>query len=313
MNIFCKSIALTVLITTIGIPAISQDSQDPKKSDNGPKSATGKALEKSLQLHRDSGRLDRIHKIALVPVITQVRFDKDNRIPDPARLLACVGAAREVPEILTASLTSGKYQFVPSGDVDKALINLNILPSDLYITRTSGSWESPAETVTGKNKDEAALLAKRDDMKRSRNEMTLFRYKWHENPDTAVGLASFDQWAVPTINGDKAKQLAAKLGVDALLFLTIYDVEVYEGSTGIIFPNKFKSTRTHVYGTLMSTDDGEILWKARARGVKSHQANYFHVGRMKGDLGKSVAEGTAHAVQMLLSDMIDGTGIPTKK
>jgi hypothetical protein len=305
--------ALAVLACLIGGPALSQDTREAGKS-NIPKNADGKTLERAEQVRRDSAGLERIHRIALVPVITQVRFDRGSRLPDPSRLRASAGALAEVPAILESSLPSRKYEFVSGSTVDQALQALHFQPLDLYMTRTTGTWDSPAETIQGGKKDEAVLLAKRDDFKGSPQDMTLFRFSWHDSPEAVTGLASFELGAFAPINTDKAKQLASKLKVDALLFLAIADVEVHEGTTGFsVFTKRFKSTRTHIYGSLLSAPDGGLLWQGRARGVKSHKVGYFYVGRMKGELNKSVAEGAADAIQILLSDLYEGTGVPTHK
>jgi len=55
------------------------------------------AEEKAEQIKRDAARLEQIKKIALLPVVTQVRFDQDSRIPDPTRVAARVAAMVRLP------------------------------------------------------------------------------------------------------------------------------------------------------------------------------------------------------------------------
>lgn len=266
-----------------------------------------RAQEKAEQVRRDVSRLDQIKKIALVPVVIQLRFDQDKRIPDPGRMAARQAVVLRLPMLLQDGMKSEKYELLLPEAATLAVRELGWQATDLYKIEKSATWDSPAEVIRNKKGDEAALLQTREIMKTHPEAMTLFRYHWHDLPETVYGLASFKLNSSIQVEESKAKALAEKLGADALLFCQVGDMEVHTGET--LFEN-FKSTRIHLYATLISVQDGAILWQARARGIHSHKAGFFTGARAYQSEEGMAIEGAMQAVKTLLDDLYHGTGNP---
>lgn len=266
-----------------------------------------RAEDKAEQLKRDAARLGQIKRIALAPVVVQLRFDQGNRLPDPNRLAARCAAAMRLPMILEEKMKTGRYALLPSEMVTLALKETNSQPTDLYVAQAKGSWENPCETVRNNKGDEASLLNVRAEMKKTPDAMTLFRFRWHDLPDTCIGLASFGAGVPAPIDAERAKALAAKVGADAMLYCQVTEMETHIGSA--LFGG-FKSTRLHLHFTLVAADDGAVVWQARARGVKSQKAGFFTgLGAFKGEDRKAI-EAAVQATEILLDDLYNGTGAP---
>lgn len=271
------------------------------------------AEERAEQIKRDASRLDQVKKIAVMPVVIQLRFDRGSGLPDPARMAARMTAATRLAEILESKMKSRKYTFLPPEAGVLALKELQFTPVDMYKTTNSGTWDSPSEVLRNKKRDEASLLNKREEMKRTPDAMTLYRYKWHDLPEQNIGLAAFDlgQLAQPDLR--KVKLIGEKLGADAILLCQVADVETHEAPTALgilVTGEKFKSTRVHLHFTLMNVSDGMVLWQARARGVKSQKTGAFTGERSYNGEDRKTIEGTVAATDILLSDLFESTGKP---
>ena len=313
-------VAFSSPVSAANLQVDQADKKAPRKLDG--KNDKGKKLERAEQFFRNPARLDTIKTIGVVPVVIQLGFDKPKCLPDPARMRARIASAELIPDVVEELGKSAKYTFVPVGKVTSAMADMHWMPTDLYSANRNASWDSPAEIVKGGKKDEADLSEKRDDMKRKPDELALYRYRLHDAAEPTIGLASCRHGVFAQPDVTKIKELAAKLGVDALLFVQVTDVDVYESTTGAgelvnIFIGPFgqrnKSTRIHLQGTLVDASDNAILWRARARGIKSQATGIFHAGGVKGELTKRAADGTIDAIEILLSDLCEGTGTPQKQ
>ena len=259
---------------------------------------------------KDTNRLAKVSKIALLPIVTQVRFDKFKDIPDPNRVSARISVAKELPSILENQLKETKFKLLPPEAATLALKELDIQPVDLFITTKNGSLSAPSETFKNKKGDEAILLAPKDSFKQKPQEMTVYRYKWHDLPDTNIGLASFDLAVLAKPNIETLKTVSSKLGADAILLCQVTEMETHEGTTGVsVFAQRFKSTRIHLHFTLISTDDYSVIWQAKAKGIKSQRAGYFMGNRSYNGEDRKAVEGAVQATEFLLSDL---TGSPIK-
>ncbi len=273
------------------------------------------ADEKAEQVVRDVTRIQKLTKVAILPVVIQVRFDNTNGVPDPARLAARSVAVERLAAIIEEKFKSSPFKVLPAEAGSLAVKENGWQAADLYSTVKSGSWDVPIETFKNKKGDTVNLLGKKDDLKKDKEVMTLFRFHWHDLPETVVGLASFDMGALAEIDRQRAKELGAKLGVDGLLYCQVTEVETHEGTTGlgVLTGEKFKSTRVHLHFTLISPDDGTIIWQAKARGVKSQKTGVFTGARAYNGEDRKVIEGTVAATEILLSDLAEGTGVPVKQ
>jgi hypothetical protein len=295
------------------------ENSSPRKV--GGQSDRGKKLERAEQVFRNGSRIATIKSVALVPVVIQLGFDRDKRLPDAKRMRARIASAELIPSLIDELAKSTGYSFVSANTVARALSELQWTPTDLYVARHTTTWDAPAEVVKDSKKDAADLLDKRDEMKRTPEQLSLYRFRLHDAAEPTIGLASYRRGVFAQLDPAKTKELAAKLGVDALLFVQVTDVEEHESATGAgelvnLFVGPFgqrrKSTRIHLQGTLVDGADCATLWQARARGIKSKTTGLFHLGVVKGELNKRAVEGTTDAVEILMSDLCDGTGTPQK-
>lgn len=273
------------------------------------------AEEKAEQVVRDAAGLEAVKKIAIVPPIVQLRFDRGNGLPDPARMAARVTAVTRLAEVVESKMKTRRYTFLPVEASILAMKELTWQPTDFYVTSVTGNWDSPTEVLRNKKGDEAALLNKRETLKQASDEMTLYRYRWHDLPETNYGLAAFEIGALARPDLAKVKTLAEKTGADAVLLCQVADVETHEGATtlGLLATGeKFKSTRVHLHFTLLRVEDGAVLWQARARGVKSQKTGTFTGERAYNGEDRKVIEGTVAATDTLLSDLFENTGKPVK-
>jgi hypothetical protein len=278
--------------------------------------AGAQAEEKAEQLVRNTARLDQVKKIAIIPAVAQLRFDRGNGLPDPARMAARITAVTRLSEIVEKKFESRKYAIVPPEAAVLAFKEFKWQPTDLYITNNKGTWESPSEVLRNHKGDEAALLNKREEFKTSPEEMTAYRFKWHDLPETTFGLAAFGLGVLAKPDLAKIKMLGDKTGADALLLCQVADMETHEAPTTLgllVTGEKFKSTRVHLHFTLISAQDGAIIWQARARGVKSQKTGAFTGERAYNGEDRKAIEGTVQAVDILLSDLFEGTGKTAKQ
>lgn len=327
MKLFITVFAtLSIVLVTAPMPVSAADRQGDRPATSTSqkvdgKNDKGKTLERAEQVLRDPSLLNGIKTIAVVPIVIQLGFDRDKRLPSPARMRARIASAELIPSLIDELGKSTKYSFVPVDAVTRAMADLGWVPTDLYVARRGATWNAPAEIVKGGKKDEADLLDKRDEMKRTPSELSLYRYRLHDVAEPTIGLASFKRGVFAQPDASKTKELAAKLGVDALLFVQVTDMEVHESLTGAgqlvdIFVGPFgqrrKSTRIHLQGTLVNASNSATVWQARGRGIKSKETSLFHAGGVKSELNKRALEGTEDAVRILLSDLCDGTGTPQK-
>lgn len=271
------------------------------------------AEERAEQIVRDAARLAQVKKIALLPVVTQVRFDNVRDIPDPNRVSARVTAATRLAQMLEERMKGGKYTLLPPEAASLALKELGWEPTDIYVTKNTGTWSSPGEVMQNRKKDEAVLLTTRAAMKDTPDVMSLYRFTWHDVPDRNTGLASFKMAALAVPDVEKLKQVAEKTGADTLFLAQVAEMETHEGAAGIsLWAHTFKSTRIHLHFTLVSASDGAVIWQARAKGMKSQQAGIFTGNRAYKAEDRKVIEAAVQAMDVLLEDLNQGTGIPTK-
>lgn len=268
--------------------------------------------EKADQVKRDAARLEQVKMIALAPVVIQLRMEKIDRIPDPNRMAARMAVATRMPGMLEEQMGKGKYKVLPYEASSLIVKQMNWKPVDLFVTNVKGSWESPSEILRNAKGDEVLLLNKHADMKQAPEQMTLFRYKWHDLPDMAVGLAGIKDMTFAVADTEKLKALGEKVGADAAMFVQVEDMETHESAAGL-FSEPFKSTRIHLHGTLVSAADGAVLWQAHARGVKSQKAGFFTGNRAYGGEDRKAIEGAAQALDLLLEDLYYGSGKPWAK
>lgn len=269
-----------------------------------------RASEKADTAKRDAARLEQIKSIAMAPVVVQLRFDKDDRLPDPSRMASRAAVATRMQAILEEQMGKGKYKLLPYEAASLAVKEKGWQPVDLFVTNVKGSWDAPCEKITNNKKDEALLLNTRAEMRQTPEQMTQFRFKWHDLPETNIGLAAFKDMNFASVDPVKVKAVGEKTGADAVLLVQVEDMETHEGQQ--LF-GSFKTTRIHLHATLVATSDCAVIWQAHARGVKSQRAGYFTgATAYKGEDRKAI-EGAVQAVEVLLDDLYNGTGKPIVK
>lgn len=265
------------------------------------------AEEKADQVKRDPVRIAAVKSVAVAPVVIQLRFDRDDRLPDPNRMAARNAVASRLPAMIDQKLKGSTIKVLPVETLVLAMKQEDWNPTDLYVTKVQGSWETPGESMKNKKGDEALLLNSRSAMKAAPADMTLYRYRWHDLPDVCIGLAAFKDLAFPPLVTDRIKTLGARAGADAVLLCQVEDMETHTGST--LFSG-FKSTRIHLHGTLVDSSDGAVLWQAHSRGVASQKAGFFTgASAFKGEDRKAI-EGAMQAIDILLDDLLNGSGKP---
>lgn len=266
-----------------------------------------RAAEKADQVKRDAARLEQVKSVVLAPVLIQLRFDKDDRLPDPNRMAARAAVALRMQAMLEEQMAKGKYKLLPYEAASLAVKTMGWQPIDLFNTNVKGSWDSPCEKIQNNKKDEVLLLNTRGAMRETPDQMTQFRYKWHNLPETPVGLAAFKDMNFATPDASKIKTLGEKTGADAVLLMQVEDMETHEGAQ--LFGG-FKSTRIHLHATLVATNDCAVIWQAHAMGMKSQRAGYFTGARAYSGEDRKAIESAAQAVELLLDDLFNGTGKP---
>ena len=270
-------------------------------------SVTAPAEDQAVQTTRNAARLADVKKIAPAPVVIQLRFDRSKDIPDPNRLAARVAASTRLIGVFEEKLKGSAYQLAAPEAVALALKEMNLQPVGLYTTRDTSQWDAPAEVLKNRKGDEAALLTGRDPMNETPADMTCYRFRWHDLPDTNVGLAAFRPDTFARVYIEKAKTIASRVGADSVLLLQVTDMEVHVGSTMF---ESFRSTRITVHATLLAANDGAVLWQSRAKGVVSQKAGYFTgAGAFKNE-ERAAVEAMTKAVDLLVADLVQGTGKP---
>lgn len=266
------------------------------------------AADKPEQFVRNAGRLSQLQKIALMPTVVEVKFD-ERKVPDPDQMMVRQTVASCIAAMLEKQMESGPYQLLPSEFVIQALQDKKWSMTDLYVTHSTGTWDRPAEVRKNARGDEAVLLSKYTEFVGSPTAVSPFRYQWCNTKEPAFGLATTSYQRFPKIDKGKARALAAELGADALLYCQVANLEVTKGT--VVFEN-FKSTRVQLVCTLISPEDGAILWQARIRGVHSQKAGFF-TGATAYPSDRSMAvDATNEALKYLLQDLYKGNGKPVK-
>ena len=266
------------------------------------------AADKPEQFVRDAGRLSHIQKIALMPTVVEVKFDA-RKVPDPEQMMVRQTVASCISAMLEKQMEAGPYQLLPPEFVIQALQDKKWSITDLYITQATGSWERPAEVRKNARGDEAVLLSKYADFVAGPVATSPFRYRWYNTKEPAFGLATTSYQRFPKIDKGKARSLAAELGADALLYCQVANLETTKGT--VVFEN-FKSTRVQLVCTLISPEDGSVVWQARIRGIHSHKAGFFTGATAYPSERHMAVEATDDALKSLLQDLYKGTGKPVK-
>ncbi|HLJ54082.1 MAG TPA: hypothetical protein VKT77_03530 [Chthonomonadaceae bacterium] len=259
-------------------------------------------------LKRDVEGLSKVKTVAVLPVIVQLSFEHDSHFPDGNRMTSRLAIATGLPAMIEQQMKGGKFVVIPAEAGALALKESNIDPTELYSAHANTTWDSPAEMLRNKSKDELALLTSQADLKKSPDDLTPFQYKWHNLPATMTGLASFKMDPNASLNVEKLRAVASKLDADAVLLVRVTDLDMHQSGNGSIgLPFHFRS-RVNMQFTLVSLKDGTILWQARAAGTKSEHARPRSLGSPQDRRAMECAAGTS---EVLINDL-NGAGASGK-
>jgi hypothetical protein len=274
-------------------------------------SSSARADDKAEQISRDAAGLGQVKTIAMLPAVVQLKFDKE--IPDPNRVAHRFSVADRLPDIVEEKLKKGKFTLMPFEAAALGIKEKSWTITDMYSTKVIGTRASPADTIKNRNKDQADLLASRTEMIQTPDEMTVFSFTWHGLRDAREGLACFRENINAKPDMAKLKQLNEKLHADALLLCQVTEMESHDGVVvrlPIIFSKVFSATSFRVHCMLIRPEDGAILWEAEAKGRKEVTE---YKGATNGDEGRMALAVAGEVVEHLLSDLTDGTGVPSHK
>ncbi|HLJ54083.1 MAG TPA: hypothetical protein VKT77_03535 [Chthonomonadaceae bacterium] len=271
--------------------------------------------DKVVEISRDQAAIGEVKTIALLPIIVQLRFDQTKDVPDPTRVAARFAVADRLAEILDQKMRAAKRPTMPVEAAILAIKARSWTSIDTCITTATGTWNSPAETVRNRGKDEVTLLALRSAMRQSPESVTAFAFSWHGLPGSRQGIAAFHAGVDSKPDIPKLKELNNKLHADAMLFCEVSDLDekdlglTYRTTVPLIYGiEEVKGTRVHIHCLLIRAQDGAILWEARSTGTSSG-----NVADRAINVSRQAMEGAGRAVDGLVSDLIEGTGVPPKK
>jgi hypothetical protein len=269
--------------------------------------------EKAEELTRDAQRLSQIKTIAAMPVVPQFRIDGEDRI-DPNRMAMRQAVMTNLPDILDAQMKSGSYTLLPPEVGVLALKDANIDITDIYVATKTGSFDSPADTITNKEKDEVRLLNTRDAMKKNPEDITLFKYTARDLPGAVIGLASEKKNPDAKLDPGKVKALVGAVKADAVLICRIANLEIHTSGNGSLAMPYHRNTEMIIDFTLVATSDGAVVWEARAKGTK-HMSGGVGGGLRKvlRENDRPALDSATEATGVLIDDLINGGGEQPKE
>jgi len=259
---------------------------------------------------REEERLAAVKAVAVLPPVILLRFDRDGRLPDPDRLATRVLVAEALSATLPVQLAQRGYRVTPAEDLQLQTALLHLGPTDLYRTVVRSAFDSPVAKESDRAGDMAELLATREE---AGDSPTLFRYRWHDRPDSVTGLAALGPVAEIAPVADRVRRLGEKLGADALLLWQVGEMDVRQGGANTplgyaLGGGAFSSTRIDLSFMLVATNDGAVLWRATARGTESGKLGLSGRRSDHSRDQQQALHGAAQAANHLLDNLIQPGG-----
>ena len=258
------------------------------------------------EVKRDGPAIDAVRKMALLPVIVQVRYDQSKDVPNVDAIAARFAAAEQIGPMLEVKMRARSKTFLPVELPILAMKAKSLTAGEICNTKSASTWSSPAQHLQNRTKDEATLLCHRAQLNAA-NETTPFSITFHGIPGIRYGVAAFGPGVDSSPDVPKIADMNKKIQADGLLFCELSDVDDREGLTyRLTAPllygfREVRSTRVHIHCTLIRPSDGAVIWEARALGTSSGKVVNGAI-----DVNRQAMEGTGKALDALLSDLFDG-------
>jgi hypothetical protein len=205
-----------------------------------------------------------VKRIAIAPPVVVLRFDEKGRIPSPDRFTMRRAVAAELAGVLR-HLIGDRKALALNETVAAALAERGWKPTDLYQT------VSGMEEVLSDKKNVCRLAMSRSDLAANPTKVTTYHYRAEALkgiPDESIGLAVLERNVTPAMQEARIKALAEQCRSDAVLLLRVEDIDTKEGLVGLALEN-YKSSWVTVSATLVSGEDGRVLWQAALQGHSS--------------------------------------------